>query len=153
MNYASLLAGAAAARNETPDRVVRDKITSTLASAAVRNQVLMHGEEGYRSRAQRQPIVAPGADDTVMIYPCSRCSERFVSIEDLGYHMRKRTHNGCPKPVTCAVCEKRFHSMSTLEIHGKTDHEGEEIFKCSKCGHGSKNKTTFGNHQRYWCQS
>ena len=59
LNYASLLAGAAAARNDTPDRVARDKIASTLASAAVRNQVLMHSEEGYRC-AQRQPIGAPG---------------------------------------------------------------------------------------------
>ena len=112
LNNASLLGGTAVGRNDTPDRVVRDKVTSTLETAAVSNQVLMHGEDVYRSRAQRQPIGVPGADDTVMIYPCSLCSERFVSKEDLDCHLSTFTKNGCPKPVTCAVCEKRFHSMS-----------------------------------------
>ena len=53
-----------------------------MASAAVSNQVLMHGEDVYLSYAQWPPIGTPDADDTVMIYPCSRCSERFVSKED-----------------------------------------------------------------------
>ena len=64
-------------------------------------------------------------------YNCSKCSEVFNSLVDLGYHQNS-VHVKNSGKHQCPSCQKSFANSTKLRIHIETVHEKKRV-KCPLC--------------------
>ncbi|XP_055908839.1 uncharacterized protein LOC129943428 [Eupeodes corollae] len=94
----------------------------TLADNATlrKHQLEMHKEQDLTLRQKKKPLLH-------RCYICSKlCSSRTLLAEHMKSDCGKNPQYGCN------VCDKKFHTKSTLNLH-KTMHTGELPHSCSFC--------------------
>ncbi|XP_019624815.1 PREDICTED: LOW QUALITY PROTEIN: uncharacterized protein LOC109470336 [Branchiostoma belcheri] len=62
-------------------------------------------------------------------YTCQKCSRKFLSSQQLEYHMV--WHSG-DRRHECSLCSQTFPTVQSLKEHRKT-HAGERPFRCPMC--------------------
>ncbi|CAH1259029.1 ZNF208 [Branchiostoma lanceolatum] len=62
-------------------------------------------------------------------YACQKCSRKFLSSQQLEYHMV--WHSGARRHE-CSLCSQNFPTAQSLKEHRKT-HAGERPFRCPMC--------------------
>jgi len=80
---------------------------------------------------ERENIEPVTAEQQVILYQCSKCSQTFSSTKKLNAHCK--THE--PREYSCEICLKSFKLKSTLTNHMKfhDDKERARRFTCDIC--------------------
>ncbi|XP_045114058.1 zinc finger protein 765-like isoform X2 [Portunus trituberculatus] len=79
---------------------------------------------------------------------CKVCNKEFTKMSSLYIHM-KIEHS--KNPLSCSVCDKRFHCESLLKKHFTNIHDNltvrKTITKCDKCDFSAKTQRALRIHQ------
>ena len=93
------------------------------------NDVAVHNL--VNNEEERENIEPVTAEQQVILYQCSKCSQTFSSTKKLNAHCK--THE--PREYSCEICLKSFKLKSTLTNHMKfhDDKERARRFTCDIC--------------------
>ncbi|XP_035672384.1 uncharacterized protein LOC118413248 [Branchiostoma floridae] len=75
-------------------------------------------------------------------YTCQKCSRKFLSSQQLEYHMV--WHSG-DRRHECSLCSQNFPTAQSLKEHRKT-HAGERPFRCPMCPADFEYKSNLKRH-------
>ena len=73
-------------------------------------------------------------------FQCSKCKNKYTSIEALNHHMDTATHS-----FNCDICDKEFSAERLLRKHLAVTHS-EAMFECKVCKKKMKNETYLKSH-------
>ena len=88
-------------------------------------------QKDLKTEEERENIEPISAQQQIILYQCSKCSQTFSSTKKLNAHFK--THE--PREYSCEICLKSFKLKSTLTNHMKfhDDKERARRFTCDIC--------------------
>ena len=76
-----------------------------------------------------------------------KCNRLFCNL-DHSFLYRKVNNNSARNRFPCVNCDSVFRKESQLEVHVKTEHVEEHLFKCESCSFKCKRVKKLQNHLR-----
>ncbi|XP_045123490.1 zinc finger protein 888-like isoform X2 [Portunus trituberculatus] len=119
----------------------------------LREKDLMKHKQQFRGPCEICGVVL-GCSDLFWVHRrdhdsiCKVCNKEFTKMSSLYIHM-KIEHS--ENPLSCSVCDKRFHCESVLKRHITNIHDNltlqKIITKCDKCDFSAKTQRALRIHQ------
>ena len=69
-----------------------------------------------------------------------------VTTEADSNDITEHPHDDKPRPYVCTVCDKRFTTKGSLNVH-KLSHTGGKLYSCHQCGKHIANKCNLSKHK------